>query len=80
MNNELITKLISTTFTKPQLIRRIRVLKDFVFFRLFNLTPEQLKLPLDKQIQLFLALHQKDILELNLLRQEGNWMTALSAG
>ncbi len=74
---KIIEKLVINTYTKPQLIRRIRVLRDFAFFRLFNLSVEQQKLPLSSQIQLFLALHQKDILELNLLRQEGNWMTSL---
>lgn len=77
IDQKTVVKLVETTYTKPQLIRRVRVLRDFTYFRLFNLTPEQIKLPLASQIQLFLALHQKDLLELNLLRQEGNWMISL---
>lgn len=77
MNDTQITKLLSETYTKDQLLKRLRVIKDFISFRLFNLTPEQNKLPLPAQVELFLALHQKDIIELNILRLEGNWAVSL---
>lgn len=77
MDDTQINKLLAETYTKAQLLRRLRVLKDFVDFRLFNLTPDQTKLPLQVQIDLFLALHQKDLIELNLLRQEGHWLMSL---
>ncbi len=77
MNEEqIIDKILEQTFTRPQLARRTRVLRDFISFRLYKIS-EGPPLPLPKQIELYLALHQKDLSELNLLRQEGNWLIAL---
>lgn len=73
----MVQKILTETLTKPQLFRRLRVLKDLINFMLFKLSPEETSLSVDKKIQLFLALHQHDILELNLLRQEGSWLTSL---
>lgn len=70
-------KILAESFTKPQLLRRLRVLKDFINFRLFKLNQDEIKLSVGQQISEFIALHQHDILELNLLRQEGNWLVSL---
>lgn len=75
--NNLFETIIKDSLTKAQLQRRLRILKDFIAFRLFNLGPDQAAMDYKKQIEYFLTLQQKNILELDLLRQEGNWMSSL---
>jgi hypothetical protein len=50
-------KILRATYTKPQLIRRIRVLKDFLSFSLYE-HPESRQNPLQKQVDDYLALQQ----------------------
>lgn len=74
---QIIDKVLEQTYTRAQLIRRIRVLKDFISFKLYKIGSDPTKLTLAQQIEMYLTLHQKNLSELDLLRQEGNWLVAL---
>ena len=70
-------KIMKTTFTKNQLLRRIRLLNDFISFRLFRPEGIQSK-DLREQIMKFFATHSKGSAgELDVIAQEADWLNSL---
>jgi hypothetical protein len=70
-------KIMKTTFTKNQLLRRVRLLNDFISFRLFS--PEGIQAgDLRAQIMKFFAVHAKgNAGELDVIAQEADWLNSL---
>lgn len=74
---ELTSQVIKGTFSKNELLRRSRLLNDFLSFRLFNSEGIAIK-DLKEQIQKFFAAHSQNTPELSVLAQEADWLNSLT--
>ena len=70
-------KIVKTTYTKNQLLRRIRLLNDFISYRLFSPQGTAIK-DLKEQIKKFFeAQVNNNIGELSVIAQEADWLNKL---
>jgi len=69
-------KILQETYTRPQLIRRIRVLRDFLSFSLYE-HPESRQNPIQKQVDDYLALRQVKMPNDNSGFREKDWLASL---
>ncbi len=76
-SQELTHAVIKDTLTKNELLRRTRLLNDFLSFTLFNPQGQEIK-GLREQIKAFFENHQGNKAELDLLVQEADWLNSLS--
>ena len=73
---ELTDAVIKDTLTKNELLRRTRLLNDFLSFTLFSPQGQAIK-DLREQIKAFFEGHQGNKAELDLLVQEADWLNSL---
>lgn len=75
-SNELTHVVIKDTLTKNELLRRTRLLNDFLSFILFSPEGQAIK-DLKEQIKAFFSNHQQNKAELDILVQEADWLNTL---
>lgn len=78
MDQELLNRLLENTYTNRSLIRRTRYIKDFVAFRLFDLTePKRHSLSLKDQLEEYLLTRSSSLLATQTLEEDRAWLLSL---
>lgn len=77
MDKTLIDPILAETYTKPQLIRRVRILQEFINYILFDYQGQKTVIATKMYIEGFLALHKDDLLKDDAFVRESSWLESL---